>query len=211
MPIIFSRDIQTGPHTRTLGPARSRELLGAGFMHKPGIGADQTRRVPTYYSLVYVLAGKGSYTDSRGREQPIGAGDCFQRIPGHVHSNRIDPASDWWECFIDFGPQLSQALVAMGIVDPEQPVVHAGLRQEWVDEVTTILELLQKASDMALPDLLPRLLALREAFDDGRVAIAALAVGRFVGDGLVREFFDEAWRPLADGEGGLIEPASLGA
>lgn len=50
-----------------------------------------------------------------------------------------------------------------------------------------------------------------EAAGEGRWAavsdeIAALAVGRFVVDGLVREFFDESWRPLPDGDGGLIEP-----
>jgi len=36
--------------------------------------------------------------------------------------------------------------------------------------------------------------------------IVALALGRFIQDGLLREFFDEAWRPLPDRDGGLIEP-----
>ncbi|WP_334163702.1 AGE family epimerase/isomerase [Phenylobacterium sp.] len=36
--------------------------------------------------------------------------------------------------------------------------------------------------------------------------VVALALGRFMEDGLLREFFDETWRPLPDGDGGLIEP-----
>lgn len=36
--------------------------------------------------------------------------------------------------------------------------------------------------------------------------IVALALGRFIEDDLLREFFDEAWRPLPDRDGGLIEP-----
>lgn len=38
--------------------------------------------------------------------------------------------------------------------------------------------------------------------------LAELALGRFVDRerAVLREFFDEAWRPLADGDGGLLEP-----
>lgn len=36
--------------------------------------------------------------------------------------------------------------------------------------------------------------------------IAVLALERFILGGLVREFFDETWRSLPDGDGGLIEP-----
>ncbi|HVI33721.1 AGE family epimerase/isomerase [Phenylobacterium sp.] len=50
-----------------------------------------------------------------------------------------------------------------------------------------------------------------EAAGEGRWAavsdeIATLALERFIQDGLLREFFDEAWRPLGDRDGGLVEP-----
>lgn len=58
--------------------------------------------------------------------------------------------------------------------------------------------------------LLEAALAWEAAGEDGWAAvadeIAALALGSFVQGGLLREFFDENWRPLPDGDGGLIEP-----
>ena len=162
-------DLPLRPITRSLGPSGSRELLGAGFLCKSGYREDHTNYDPPQYSLVYVIHGRGEYV-GRGGSHPLRGGDYFQRIPGERHTTRIDPESQWHECFLDFGPGLMAALIAMGLIKPGVPVGHVGVDSEWVDAFALLARELLTGPESGLPALLPRMLDLHRRLVQGRQA-----------------------------------------
>ena len=91
---------------RSLGGAGVSERVGCGFMDKGWKKVDFKDSVPVVYSLVYVLRGSGRYVDGQGAVHPLRPGSFFQRIPGVLHSNYIDPGGSWLECFVEFGAAL---------------------------------------------------------------------------------------------------------
>ena len=148
-----------GPFRRSLGGRDSLEMMGGGFMHKKGQGPDGCSN--RYYTLVYVIRGSGTYTDATGRCHRVGAGSAFERIPGYTHSNSIDHGSDWWECFIDLGPLLAGALIAMHFIDPLQSVHTVGASQSLVERFQKFFLDLQSVPSAHLSTMLPQILALR--------------------------------------------------
>ena len=159
IPVLVPENIITGPFNRTLGPVGSRELLGAGFMHKPDKRRDHLDYAPRFYSLCYLISGSGEY-HLGNRIWKLSPGDYFQRIPGQVHSTYIEPDGSWWECFLDFGPQLTAALAGMRVIDPGRPVGHAGLSRELINDFAGVLQSLRSSPEHELPLLLPRMLEL---------------------------------------------------
>ncbi|MDC7225048.1 MAG: AraC family transcriptional regulator [Spirochaetales bacterium] len=108
---------------RTMGAFPSREYLGAGIMHKKGISEDIFDRSYEPFALIYVVRGRGSYTDESGTTYPLGPGTVFQRFPGRAHSTRLEPDSNWAEYFIDMGPALGRALMASRLIREDRPVL----------------------------------------------------------------------------------------
>lgn len=160
--MLIPKDIPFGIFTRTIGALDSREVIGAGFMHKAGNHNDHVDYDPPNYSLVYVISGEGDYVDSSGKWYHLTPGCYLQRIPGCKHSSFVEPNGEWRECFIDLGPRMCEALIGMRIIDPERPTGKAGASQGLVDEFAMILREIRKSSDFQLPTLLPRMLDLQQ-------------------------------------------------
>lgn len=140
---------------RRLGPAG--EELTAGFIDKSAVREDQVRHMPMAYSLVAVIAGRGTYVDDSDRPQALSAGWCFQRVPGRRHSTILDPASGWQEVFLGLGSRLSASLLASGALVPE-PFCW----RSTVDPASFLAfaERLEVASDPDLLGLLAEMLTL---------------------------------------------------
>lgn len=82
------------------------------FPHKQGaafIGCGRIRKTPmkertlryNFFTLVYVMEGRGYFTDSKGRKYPLGPGSYFIREIGVPHSLCVESAR-WEERFILF-------------------------------------------------------------------------------------------------------------
>ena len=159
MEINIPPGLQPGPFYRSLGEPGSREMLGGGYMYKGG-GCDHVNFESSYYAMSYVVYGEGEYLDSWGRTYPLRAGSFFQRFPGYVHSTRVISTDGWLELFIDMGPELTQVLSTMGILNPRQPCGDAGENRDWAQALLDFRIALEKAEEDALRLLLPQGLAL---------------------------------------------------
>ncbi len=141
-------------HYRNLSGVRTDDLIGCGFMLKPGVTFDQRNYYALHYSLVYVLRGKGVLIDDRGREYPLAAGDAFQRVPARQHTLKLAPDSNWAECFLAIGTTLQESLVPYGLILPDVPVLHPGLSQTIAGDFDRLLRRLAGALERELPRVL---------------------------------------------------------
>lgn len=148
---------------RTLGGASSKERIGAGFMNKRGIFADNVNFDFPHYVIVYVLRGKGEYVDSSGQRYNLREGSYFQRIPGHQHSNYIDPDSDWAECFMQVGSETASILGKTRIIS-KSIVGNIPIDALMLNKIWEFKEKLKNTEEERLPDCLIELLALINEF-----------------------------------------------
>jgi AraC-like DNA-binding protein len=156
----FDFEFQPGPFHRTMGPADSRELIGAGFMRKRP-GRDHTDYDPPLYSLCYVINGNGIYT-SGSKTYELSPGCYFQRIPGQTHSTAIKKGQQWIECFIDLGKELCNTLCQMGMIDPVNPCGRSAIDRSIPELIADIRRTLETCSDLRLKLLLPQILEIHQ-------------------------------------------------
>lgn len=154
----FEFEFKEGPFYRTMGPTNSRELIGAGFMHKQS-GKDQINYNPPAYSLCYVINGTGRYVDKIG-EYKLKPGSYFQRIPGQEHSTYID--NEWLECFIDFGSGLCDILCKMGMIDPQIPCGMTAIDRSIPDTIADFRRTLESSQDQQLRMLIPQFIDMHQ-------------------------------------------------
>jgi len=138
---------------RTLGWAGEADRIGVGFIDKSGLHRDFVKAVVQNFSLVALLRGRGEYIDEHGRRHPLEAGSVFQRLPGRPHSTIIDPASGWYEVFIDIGRSLHRGLVESRIVRDDLYVWTSPLVESLPDRCRALQTRLREASERAMPQL----------------------------------------------------------
>lgn len=102
------------------------ERLGCGVMNKSGMHRDFSNYRSPYFTIIYVLRGRGSLQLHGNRSYELQAGDCYMRLPGVEHSNSVDPDSEWLELFCDLGPLLYSGLVKAGIIRSDPIMWHHG-------------------------------------------------------------------------------------
>lgn len=139
---------------RTLGPGGKTGILGCGFMLKPTLAGEVRDNRPIYYVAVYVLRGKGSYVDWNGRSHPLFPGCVAQRLPGKRHSTLLVPDGRWAECFLVLNRVFYDALVRLGSMDPDRPVLNPGLHRSLVDQFEAILANIAQTSGKLPPRIL---------------------------------------------------------
>jgi AraC-like DNA-binding protein len=91
-------------------------------MDKRGVVHDHGTYLAPTYSVIWVLAGSGHYTDASGSIWTFQAGDCFQRWPGRKHSTHPRDQHGWYEWWVDCGPGLHAALADAQIIRSDPPV-----------------------------------------------------------------------------------------
>ncbi|MFW5829278.1 MAG: helix-turn-helix domain-containing protein, partial [Planctomycetota bacterium] len=134
--------------------------IGAGFMDKAGEHIDENGGTRPTYSLVYVLRGRGVYTDARGQNLQLTPGWCFLRRPGRAHHLVLDPESRWMECWLDCGPLIYQTLQRLHCLPgppdawPGEPVRDLMLRHR------ALIDGLAAADDEDLPQMLAQFIDL---------------------------------------------------
>lgn len=168
---------------RTMGDAASRERLGIGFMDKSGVTADFVDYDTPGFVLVYVLRGTGTYVDDAGARHHLRAGRAFQRIPGRIHTNLVDPDSGWKEGFLQLGVEMSAALAAAGVIRPEQPVFEVGEDLSLARRLWERKEFVRTCGEMELGTAMVEVVSLivelfrrgDDASDDGEDVMIAAA------------------------------------
>lgn len=157
---------------RSIGKNGAGGLVGYGFMHKKGLILDEKDSFFQFYSLVYVIKGRGTYIDCENNKHSLSAGSIFQRFPGIKHTTILDPESDWLECYIDLGKNIFDLLVSMNIINTDIPVhkLKKGFSVE--QEVFKKIGILENCKEHKLPDmvlesmkLLRSILVRSEEFD----------------------------------------------
>jgi AraC family transcriptional regulator of arabinose operon len=128
--------------------------LGFGFMNKSGKRVDEENFNCPYYALVYVIRGTGEYVLNDGTRFPLKPGSVFQRHPGILHSTYLDPASNWSECFLDFGKGLYESLVECSLLNKKDFVFQMGPDMNIESEFYLFLNRLEICSDKELPFLI---------------------------------------------------------
>jgi AraC family transcriptional regulator, arabinose operon regulatory protein len=143
---------------RTMGVFPSREYLGAGIMHKKGMSEDSYDRSFEPYAMIYVVRGRGTYTDEEGITYDLAPGTIFQRFPGQPHTTRLDPESEWAEYFIDMGPALSQGLIASRFIHNEHPLLplkpDALLEKQFHDYLNKLQSCPEEELNLMIPEVL---------------------------------------------------------
>ncbi len=145
---------------RTMGGYPSREYLGAGIMHKKGLSEDSFDRSYARYAMVYVVRGRGVYTDKKGNAYDMGPGTVFQRFPGVEHSTRLDPDSRWAEYYIDIGATLSKGLMATRFIQEESPVLTLNREGPAEKLFSRYFTALQQCPEEDLNSMIPEVLSL---------------------------------------------------
>jgi AraC family transcriptional regulator, arabinose operon regulatory protein len=136
--------------------------LSCGVVAKRGTGWDWRGRPADHYSVVWCLRGRGRYHDDSGRVWDLAPGDLFHRFSDRPHSNELDPTGAWVEAYIGFGGPLGEALVAMRVIDPAQPVRRIGIDLILLRSIMQERDALREAADRELPVHLGRLVALHQ-------------------------------------------------
>ncbi len=153
-------NITTDNVYRSLGDSVSRERIGVGFMNKGGVERDNIDHRFPFYVIVYVLHGQGTFIDSHGQHFPLAAGSFFQRIPGELHSNLIDPQSGWKECFVEIGRELFAAYQAMRIIRLDFRVGIMPQESTFVERLWNLHRQMKFADEYELPRLIPEILSI---------------------------------------------------
>ena len=120
----------TGSH---LGSA-----LSCGFLNKSGISHDIENERYDRLAMVYLLRGHGVYKDSLDIARTLSPGDIFFRCPDRHHSTSIDPESDWLECFVSVRQEWYTLFCDLGLLPPDEPVIHIGTRPEIPERILNL-------------------------------------------------------------------------
>jgi AraC family transcriptional regulator of arabinose operon len=166
---------QPGNVYRSLGQRSPWDRLGCGVIDKSGWRSDLDDYSAPTWSLIYLLQGSGVYRTAEGESWDLHPGDCFARMPGIAHSTTPDPASGWWETFIDLGPTLAVGLLDGGILQRQPLVWTWGLSGERIQRFVVLRAALAAADEADLPAIAARIIALATLATGARTASARTA------------------------------------
>lgn len=112
---------------RYLGGSEEDGILACGYMQKNSQKSQLDFRIP-YYSVFVLISGKGEYWDEKGFNAELKPGSVVQRLPGRVHSTRVEGEGDWREFFVSLGKGVFEALAGLGLLDSHTPVLSLGIK-----------------------------------------------------------------------------------
>jgi AraC-like DNA-binding protein len=132
-----------------LGNTEKDGIIACGYITNPSNNTQNEVKNP-YYSCFIVLKGKGEYSDEFGRKYKLSPGKLVQRLPGIRHSIVISSSIQWKEYFISFGSSTYYALLSMGLLDPNFPVLDCTISEDTQNEFDELLSLLKHAENHML-------------------------------------------------------------
>lgn len=102
-----------------IGDELKSGIVACGFMKKETAERSQYHFSNDFYSCFLLLRGHGDYITEEGEIIALEEGDLVQRIPGRVHSTRVEPDGQWLEFFISVGADFYETQVKLGVLTDE--------------------------------------------------------------------------------------------
>lgn len=131
-------------------------LIDCGFLLKPDGGGGYDHRVMADYVGVYVLRGRGVFTDWQDRTHRVAAGAFIQHPPHLPHGVRPTPDGRWAEFYFMLPASLWDALLDLGTVSLTRPVLQPGLDLPLVERFERLLQEVRHGTERDAGPILAR-------------------------------------------------------
>ncbi|MDO4514564.1 MAG: helix-turn-helix domain-containing protein [Lachnospiraceae bacterium] len=137
---------------RCIGDNLKNGIVACGFMKKETAERSQYHFSNEFYSCFLLLRGSGEYITEDGERLPLEAGDLVQRVPGIVHSTRVDPDGQWLEFFISVSADFYEAQKKLGILS-STPVKKKAFNTVDLEQYKSLIRKLKAATQNELPTI----------------------------------------------------------
>ena len=137
---------------RCIGENLKNGIVACGFMKKETVERSQYHFSNEFYSCFLLLRGCGEYIAEDGERLPLQAGDLVQRIPGMIHSTRVEPDGQWLEFFISVSADFYEAEKNLGVL-PGTPVRKNAFYTVDLDQYKSLVRRLKAATQNELPTI----------------------------------------------------------
>lgn len=138
--------------SRSIG--NSGNWIGCGTIDKTGSKEDHHNLKMPFYSLVYLVKGRGRYVDEKNGYHQLESGSLFQRRPGLIHSTTIEPEIPWFEYYFDCNTEYFNHLCDLGILEKDVAVYQLQHDSALVDEFDQLMKKMADAQEQQLADVL---------------------------------------------------------
>lgn len=119
--------------------------LSCGFLNKSGKTDDVINEHYDRLAMVYVLRGRGQYSDNLGHRCSLKEGDVFFRFPDRTHTGTIDPTSQWHECFVSLRSEWYTIFQQLELIRPDQVRLSMGIAEEIPTRIHGLMDLIRAA------------------------------------------------------------------
>jgi AraC-like DNA-binding protein len=97
-------------------------------------------------NIMYLLKGRGIYTDHKGREYDLNPGSAVLRLPGLPHSLEREDRNSWLEFTMLIPRSQYGVLRGLKLIDDETTYLEPGLHSEIISMINKFMELLKTFS-----------------------------------------------------------------
>ncbi|WBM70766.1 AraC family transcriptional regulator [Buttiauxella sp. WJP83] len=149
---------QSVNYSKTLGS--NNNWIGCGYIDREGKTKKHNNVSFPYFSLVFVLEGKGTYIDSQDQLHHLEKGSIFLRRPGYRHSSYCESQPPWKEYYIDCNLSLYNHFSSILIPDNNVTVFKAICVLETIDKFSELMDFIKNASTQDLPNIYIKFMAL---------------------------------------------------
>ena len=129
------RAIATGTVFTNQADARLGRINYAGMIKNSSGVSFENLRVFQQYAVVYLVGGSGRYTDSRGMDRKVTAGDLIFVYPEIAHAYGPGPGEIWDEFYIVFNGKIFDEWRAAGLLDDRRPVRRIEPIEYWLPKL----------------------------------------------------------------------------
>ena len=137
---------------RCIGENLKNGIVACGFMKKETAERSQYHFTNEFYSCFLLLRGSGEYITEDGERFLLEAGDLVQRVPGIVHSTRVEPDGQWLEFFISVSADFYETEEKLGVLSGT-PVIKKAFYTADLDRYKSHIRKLKAATQNELPTI----------------------------------------------------------
>lgn len=127
-----------------------KEVFACGFVQPPQARKIIRTSFPTS-RILYLLNGRGLYTDHLGNSYRLSPGDMVYRAANTVHTIEREIA-DWHELYIVLPGFIHENLTRMGVLKPDETYFQPGLNADLLVKIRQNLDMLKYGTPLEIGD-----------------------------------------------------------